>query len=313
MAKSPANSPVDTLLDLACREGVDVRPTLVRVLTDLYVQKPSHTVDEETQYVELALGLIQTVDAATRGAVAASLRGYAAAPTAILATLALLDTPVGDAPAAEVPEVEVPEIEAPPLAPAAVEPALRHPQIDERIELFFTATPEERRLILTNLDVTGNAPRLPTPPMSDIARLEKAALERNQHDFSRAIERALGVSRALADRITQDASGEPLVVVAKALAMPAPVLQRVLLFLNPAIGQSVQRVFELAQLFDELTSQAALQMTAVWQTTATQRRSVHETVYADNERRSARSAATPSQRRTPRTRDVLPDRTKTGR
>src|ERR1700759_905867 len=167
MAKSPANSPVDTLLDLACREGVDVRPTLLRVLTDLYVQKPSHTLDEETQYVELALGLIQTVDAATRSAVAASLRGYAGAPTAILATLALLDTPVFDAP---------PEIEAPPLAPAAVKPALRPPQIDERIEFFFAATPEERRLILTNLDVTGTAPRFPTPPMSDIARLEKAAL-----------------------------------------------------------------------------------------------------------------------------------------
>jgi hypothetical protein len=307
MAKSPANSPVDMLLDLACREGVDVRPTLLRVLTDLYVQKPSHTSDEETQYVELALGLIQTVDATTRTAVAASLRGYAGAPTAILATLALLDTPVFDAPAAG-----VPEIEAPPLAPAAVEPALR-PPVDERIELFFAATPEERRLILTNLDVTDDAPRLPTPPMSDIARLEKAALERNQHDFSRAIEHAIGVSRALADRITQDASGEPLVVVAKALAMPAAVLQRVLLFLNPAIGQSVQRVFELAQLFDELTPQAALQMMAVWQTTGTQRRPVHEPVYVDDERRSARSAETPSQRRAPRTRDDLPIRTKTGR
>jgi hypothetical protein len=303
MAKSPANSPVDTLLDLACREGVDVRPTLVRVLTDLYVQKASHTADEETQYVELALGLIQTVDTATRAAVAASLRGYAGAPAAIMATLALLDMPAA----------EVPEIEAPPLAPAAVEAALRAPQIDERIDLFFAATPEERRLILNNLDVTGNAPRLPTPPMSDIARLEKAALERNQHDFSRAIERALGVSRALADRITHDASGEPLVVVAKALAMPAPVLQRVLLFLNPAIGQSVQRVFELAQLFDELTPQAALQMTAVWQTTGTHRQPVHEPVYADDERRSAHSTATPPQRRAPRTRDDLSLRSKTGR
>jgi hypothetical protein len=313
MAKSPANSTVDALLDLACREGVDVRPTLVRVLTDLYVQKPSHTADEETQYVELALGLIQTVDAGTRAAVAASLRGYAAAPAAIMATLALLDMPAAQVPKVELPEVAVPEIEAPPLAPATMEAARAAPQIDERIDLFFAATSEERRLILINLDVTGHAPRLPASPASDIAQIEKAALERNQHDFSRAIERALGVSRALADRITQDASGEPLVVVAKALAMPAPVLQRVLLFLNPAIGQSVQRVFELAQLFDELTPQAALQLTAVWQTTGTQRRPAHEPVYADDELRSARSAATPSQRRASRTRDDLPLRTKTGR
>ena len=310
MAKPPAYPPpVDSLVDLACREGVDVRPTLLRVLTDLYVQKPSHTAEEETQYVELVLGLIHTIDAPTRAAVAASLHGYAAAPAAILATLASFDAPVADAP-----PFDVPEIEAPPLAPTRSEPALRAPPLDERIDLFFAATPEERRLILVNLDVTGSTPRLPTPPMSDtIVQLETAALERNQRDFSRVLERALGISRALANRITHDGSGEPLVVAAKALAMPAAVLQRVLLFLNPDIGQSVQRVFELAQLFDELSPQAAQQMTAVWQTTATPRRTMsHEPVYADDERRGARSAATPSRHRAPRTRDEVPTRTKNG-
>jgi hypothetical protein len=308
MAKSPAYpTPVDSLLDLACREGVDVRPTLLRVLTDLYVQKPSHTADEETQYVELALGLIQTVDAPTRAAVAASLRGYAAAPAAILAMLASFDAAHVDAPA-----LDVPEIEAPPLAPTRPEPALHAPPTDERIDLFFAATPEERRLILANLDVTGSTPRLPAPPMSDtIVRLETAALQRNPADFSRTLELALGISCALAERITQDESGEPLVVAARALAMPAAALQRVLLFLNPAIGQSVQRVFELAQLFDELSPQAAHQMAAVWQTTGTPRRAVHEPVYADDERRSARSAATPSRHRTTRTRDDVPSRPKT--
>jgi uncharacterized protein (DUF2336 family) len=309
MAKPPAYPPpVDSLLDLACREGVDVRPTLLRVLTDLYVQKPSHTADEETQYVELALGLIHTIDAPTRAAVAASLSGYAAAPAAILATLASLDGAVAD-----MSPLDVPEIEAPPLAPTRPEPAFRAPPTDERIDLFFAATSEERRLILANLDVGGSTPRLPTPPMSDtIVRLETAALQRNQSDFSRALERALGISRALANRITQDDSGEPLVVAAKALAMPAAVLQRVLLFLNPEIGQSVQRVFELAQLFDELSPEAAQQMTAVWQTTGTPRRPVHEPVYADDERRSARSTATPSRHRTARTRDEVPSRPKTG-
>ena len=37
---------LEGLDSLARRDGVDIRPTLVRVLTDLYVQKPSHTVDE---------------------------------------------------------------------------------------------------------------------------------------------------------------------------------------------------------------------------------------------------------------------------
>jgi hypothetical protein len=41
----------DGLLTLSRREGVDVRPTLLRVLTDLYVQAPNHTIDEEKQFV----------------------------------------------------------------------------------------------------------------------------------------------------------------------------------------------------------------------------------------------------------------------
>jgi hypothetical protein len=71
-------------------------------------------------------------------------------------------------------------------------------------------------------------------------------------------------------------------------------------------------VFELAQLFDELSPEAAQQMTAVWQTTGTPRRPVHEPVYADDERRSARAATTPSRHRTARTRDEVPSRPKTG-
>ncbi|MGA9499440.1 MAG: hypothetical protein WBV52_04330, partial [Pseudolabrys sp.] len=71
--KFSASDPLDSLVDLACRDGVDIRPTLLRVITDLYVQKPIHGLEEETQFVELALGLIDAVDASTRAAVAALL------------------------------------------------------------------------------------------------------------------------------------------------------------------------------------------------------------------------------------------------
>ena len=86
--KFSAYPPLDGLVDLACRDGVDIRPTLLRVLTDLYVQKPTHSADEETQYVELALGLIEAADASTRAAVRASLSAYPVAPAAILQKLA---------------------------------------------------------------------------------------------------------------------------------------------------------------------------------------------------------------------------------
>ena len=38
---------LDCLDSLARRDGVDIRPTLLRVLTDFSVQKSAHTVEEE--------------------------------------------------------------------------------------------------------------------------------------------------------------------------------------------------------------------------------------------------------------------------
>jgi hypothetical protein len=259
-------------LDLACRDGVDIRPTLLRVLTDLYVQKPVHTAEEETQYIELATGLVDAVDDATRATVAATLRAYPGAPGAVLNQLAKLPTltqPTGEA--------HVPQKPTPP-------PAAR----DELTELFFSARPDERRLILANL-VPAAARPAPFAPAETLAQLESAALQRNPTAFSRTLAAALGVSPALAGRIARDASGEPLVVAARALGMSAAMLQRVLLFLNPVIGQSVHRVYDLAQLFDETTPEAAAQMAAIWRQPLARKKPAHEPVHWDDERRTARS------------------------
>src|SRR3954447_22677149 len=79
---------LEGLDSLARRDGVDVRPTLVRVLTDLYVQKPSHSAEEERHYTELALRLIDSVDHATRVTLAKKLGPYLAAPPAVARRLA---------------------------------------------------------------------------------------------------------------------------------------------------------------------------------------------------------------------------------
>ena len=280
MPKSSAPPSLDGLFDLACRDGVDIRPTLLRVLTDLYVQKPVHTAEEETQYVELALGLVDAVDAPTRAAVAASLRRYPAAPAAVLRKL--------NAPAAA----------------AAATPARGQPATDDLAELFFAAPSEERRMILANLDVATTVPRPSAPGASEtVSHLEAAALKRNAAEFSRTLARALGIGPALAERITRDPSGEPIVVAAKALGMKAAVLQRILLCLDPAIAQSVRRVFDLARLFDELSPQAAGRMLAIWQKPGPRSRPVHEPVYGDDERRRARGPAIPAPHRGPRDRD----------
>jgi uncharacterized protein (DUF2336 family) len=262
MPKFPADPRLKGLYDLASRDGIDIRPTLLRVLTDLYVQKPLHTLEEERQFVELATGLIDAVDPTTRAIVAATLRDYAATPPPVWRKLSA---------------------EPPP------------PRNEDLCELFFAAPSEERRLILVNL--VGRRAATPHAAPDTLARLEASALQRNPSEFTRTLRPALGVSAQLALRIVQDSSGEPLVVALKALGMPPAALQRVLLFLDPAIGQSVRRVHELAQLFDELSADAAAQMLAIWRAASPARKALHEPVTVDDERRSARSFANPQARR----------------
>src|SRR6266699_3738517 len=72
----------DGLMTLSRREGVDIKPTLLRVLTDLYVQANAHSADEERQFVELTSRLIDEVDDATRAAGRTTERG-AIAPVVV--------------------------------------------------------------------------------------------------------------------------------------------------------------------------------------------------------------------------------------
>jgi hypothetical protein len=286
MRKSFVSPTLDGLVDLACRDGVDIRPTLLRVLTDLYVQKPSHSPDEEIQYVELASGLIDAVDAPTRAAVAARLAAYAAAPAAILRRLG------GVPPAAD----------APRPSETKAEPDLA--------DLFFAAGAEERRLILTSLDAVAPSMARQRPPVSGdvIGHLETAALQRSTPEVCRRLERALGITYALAERIVHDPSGEPIVVAARALGMKTAVLQRILLFLNPQVGQSVQRVYDLARLYDEITPAAAERMLAIWRQAGGAAKPRHEPLYWDDERASARSHATHGGHRVAGSRDVRSSR-----
>src|SRR5256885_16907326 len=85
----------DGLMTLSRREGVDIRPTLLRVLTDLYVQASAHSADEERQFVELTSRLIDQVDDATRPPVRARLAVYPAPPLEIMHKLGLRRAPAG--------------------------------------------------------------------------------------------------------------------------------------------------------------------------------------------------------------------------
>src|SRR5271154_6155345 len=77
-----------SLADLGARSGIDMRQTLLRVLTDLYVHRLSHTPDEERHYTELALRMLEVADVPTRIAVAKRFARYLSPPLRVLQWLA---------------------------------------------------------------------------------------------------------------------------------------------------------------------------------------------------------------------------------
>lgn len=224
----------------------DMRPALLRVLTELYVQKPAHTADEERHYTELALRLLDTADAGSRIAVAQRLAHYRSPPRRVVEHLA-----------GEISRTRNGEVASRP--PIGIEIAI------ELNELFFTANPDERRLILMNLDVIAPLPAKRKQPSREdglSARLETAVLSRNREAFAQDLAQALQISRAQARRIADDDLGEPIVTAAKALNIRRGALYRILLFIN--IGRSVARVQALTEFHHELPVEAAEQMATIW-------------------------------------------------
>ena len=259
MVEQPKIPNLDGLTELASRDGVDIKPTLLRVMTDLYVQKPVHSLEEEIHYTELAARLIDQVDAATRSIVADRLANYPAAPRAVVERLARGRIQRGEAEAVLILPVETNIQVAGPSARAS---------LAELSELFLTADAQERRMILLHLDyaiLPLASPVDPKAAQDANRRLEMLALSHNSEGFAQEISRALDIEHNLARRLIDDDSGEPVLVLALAFGMPADVLQRILLCLNPAISQSVLRVYELSTLYEEIDPQSASRLVAIWQ------------------------------------------------
>jgi hypothetical protein len=324
--KTPTLSSLNGLADIGLRSGVDMRPTLIRVLTDLYVQKLTHTADEERHYTELALRLLDGVDMPTRATVAARLAKHLSPPLRVVQYL------VNDLPDVAAPlrghALLKPTAQPPAPPPPATAPTVEHtaaaepPPQDEPIEhapvtdlrgtmdtttagelndIFFTATQDERRLILLNLHVAaplspGQVVVLRDPGIGQ--RLEAAALGNHREELVKQLAEALRIPREQARRIVRDDHGEPIVVAVKALGIPRDVVYRLLMFVNPAVGHSVERVHALATLYDEMTTPAAEGMVAIWQALRSEARATakHQPLLWNDERSRVRPAAAPARR-----------------
>jgi Uncharacterised protein conserved in bacteria (DUF2336) len=299
MTTNPLIPGLDGLMTLSRREGVDIRPTLLRVLTDLYVQTSVHSADEERQFVELTSRLIDQVDDATRAAVRARLAIYPATPSAVLRKLGLK----GSSPDQRMPVAS--EIARagyagpPPKAPSeaqlrmASHLLLQPKDAAEINDMFLHASSTERALILHNLQETSlrASARIPAARAKRaIEVLEMAAFAADIENFTLELGEALILPSRVAAQTVDDPGGEPLACAMKALDMPSPVFQRVLLFLKPELGCSVQTVYRLSRLYDRLIERSALIMLAAWRgSTIAVIRAKYRPMLYDDERHGARS------------------------
>jgi hypothetical protein len=287
-------------MTLSRREGVDIRPTLLRVLTDLYVQARAHSEEEARQFVELTSRLIDQVDDATRAAVRARLAIYPATPREILNKLGLkpsnpdLPVPIAAAIAAPAP---APPIKAPTDAELRMASNLSmQPQDAAEIsEMFFRASASERALILHNLPETPlrASARIPgARAKRAIETLEMAAFAADTENFALELGEALILPSRVATQVVGDPGGEALACAMRALDMPSAVFQRVLMFLNPEFGSSVNNVYRVSRLYDRLSERSALIILAAWRgSTMAVTRAKYRPALHDDERHRARSAA----------------------
>jgi hypothetical protein len=301
------------LIELDDRPGADMTARLLLALTALYVQRPTHTAEEQQQYIELALRLIDKVETGTRTAVARILQRHPDAPAEVVARLggrqssrdgdpegephqtrdqrlacnlvladregapALTpsDVPAGrqlPSPCSSPKAGQCKSILPPPLAEEGKEGAFG--------ETFFAASTAERRRLLSLVE-RGCGDDVEAPPEDSERRNGKAdaaALPGRISDFAREFGQLIDIPASLWERILNDPSGEPLVVAAKATGMPIAILQRILLLVSASASYSVQRVYDLTDLYHGLDSRAARHILALWRTQARSCDQIPETV-----------------------------------
>jgi hypothetical protein len=155
------------------------------------------------------------------------------------------------------------------MAPAPEAAASAHDALEpaEWGEAFFAATAPARRslLVLIAKKCEGQSETwMQDIARADYERLDAAALQGRIGEFIREFERLLDLPRSLCERIVNDPCGEPIVVAAVAVHMPIAVLQRILLLVNPAVGHTVERVFDLTNLTYDLERAAAIRLLSSW-------------------------------------------------
>jgi uncharacterized protein (DUF2336 family) len=143
-------------------------------------------------------------------------------------------------------------------------------------DLFWYATSASREAILLRLSAHALWPaeqrRLNAPlRQADAANLKmaeeglsKLLLGRRIDDFRNLFSRAMGIGPLLAARIMKDDGGEPFAIACRAAGFSMAAYTTLLILYNPAVGQSVQRVFALGGISETIPRALAWHLLEAW-------------------------------------------------
>ncbi len=305
---SPRLPSVQRLIGLARSNGVDVRPTLLRVIVDQFVAETHHPAAEVTRFAELVVNLLPRADASDRAIVAEKLASHPQTPAAVARALvqdeatvarpilirsrALSDDDlflavrsgdpdkalavaeredIGLAALVALEDMDDPAIRAALAARigrSLPAPVARKPKPADLGQRFLAAATAQRETMLADLALAGEAMPPGLGPKSAGLDLETAALSRREGALTEALVRTFLFDARTADAIATDQGGEPLVVCARALDLGREATTRMLLFAHEAIGTSVDRIYALSALYQAIPRAAAVALVRSWQAAA---------------------------------------------
>jgi len=187
-----------------------------------------------------------------------------------------------------------------------VEALLKRDNLEPAVlaELFWYATSQSREAILVRLSAQAlwpaEQPRLNAPLRQANAAnlkmaeegLSKLLLGRRIDDFRKLFSRAMGIGPSLSARIMKDDSGEPFAIACRAAGFSMAAYTTLLILYNPAVGQSVQRVFALGSIYETIPRALAWHLLEAWsarmgdraQTAVALREAIHEPLAIRSER-----------------------------
>jgi len=120
-----------------------------------------------------------------------------------------------------------------------------------------------------------------------------AAFAEDLDNFTLELGEALILPSRIAADVVNDPGGEPLACAMRALDVSSAAFQRILMFLNPEAGSSVNYVYRLSRLYDRLSERSALVMLAAWRgSTMAVARAKYRSALYDDERHRVRAAST---------------------